>query len=487
MLVAMKKIILTLLGLLFLGVIAAPFVGAWLLRRFVDKGFLVQQIEKNINARVNIDDITLTLFSWPPSLRISGFKIAERDEFVSRPLTERPPLEDAPLKVEMAYAELVPEDLLHGRFSPRIIRIIGLDAQETVDARKGGSLERLFQPPQEKLSAMQMAAQQQEPLRALPVEPPSSTPSTDAAPPMPAPAAPPMPTPAAPPQAGHVPLQEISIEHAHLRVSNQGSNARFEGEISDFNLSITEIDIDPADLNGHNHLKVRLSAKAVLDGVAELGGRPQQVRFADMVLHGEGSVNPIDPATLAWNPSAILNLVIDHGSVLGGHMTIGDAAGGDLDKLMKYGIDLRGIRIGGPLQQDLNLKVLSYNQKVTFLDNAHLAMPDYQVTVKRDSWFDLAKDDQGLLARLYLGQALKEQVIRGVASRGLGASISRMIVDAFSDGGQLSFDLTVTGSLSHPQVKPDIQVKLEHLLGGDIEQKARGLLDSLKGLKGLFK
>jgi hypothetical protein len=214
----------------------------------------------------------------------------------------------------------------------------------------------------------------------------------------------------------------------------------------------------------------------------------QQVRFADMRVNGEGNVNPIHPATMSWSPAAMLKLVIDRGSVLGGHMTIGDAAGDQLDKLMKYGIDLRGIRIGGPLQQDLAVQVLAKDQKITFLDNAHLAMPDYEVTVKRDSWLDFAKDDQGMLTRLYCGPALKEQVVRGVAARGLGETISRMVVDGFSDEqGRLAFDLTISGTLSHPQVKPDIQRRLEGLLGGDIEEKAKGLIDTFKGLKGLFK
>ena len=48
-------------------------------------------------------------------------------------------------------------------------------------------------------------------------------------------------------------------------------------------------------------------------------------------------------------------------------------------------------------------------------------------------------------------------------------------------------DLTITGSLSHPEVKPDLQVKLESLLGNDIEDKAKDLINTFKGLKGLFK
>lgn len=485
MLICMKlsRLLFILLGLFLLLAVATPLVGTWVLRRYVHKEFLVLQAEKNINARVHLDDVTLTLFTWPPSLRLTGLKVAPRDEFAGRPLAERPPLGEVPLKIDMAYAELVPEALMHRHFFPRVIRLIGLDVNETVSPGAGSDLTKLFQPPPEKLAGMQP---QDEVPRAVPVQPAQSAPTPATAEPPPVATAPAEDTSSS--KAERFALQEISVEQAHFRVSNQSADARFDGEISDFNLSITEIDIDPADITGHNHFKVRLSAKAVLDGMAELGGRMQQVRFADMTVHGEGNVAPVDPNTLMWSPAAMLKLTIDRGSVLGGHMTIGDAAGDQLDKLMKYGIDLRGIRLGGPLAQDLAINILAKDQRVTFLDDANLVLPDYAVTVKRDSWFDLAKDDQGLLTRLYCGPALKEQVVHGVAGRGLGESISRMVVDGFSDSqGRLAFDLTITGTLSHPKVKPDIQVKLEGLLGGDLEDKAKGLINSFKGLKGLFK
>ena len=75
--------------------------------------------------------------------------------------------------------------------------------------------------------------------------------------------------------------------------------------------------------------------------------------------------------------------------------------------------------------------------------------------------------------------------VNGIASRGVNKTLSQLIVEGLSDSrGRLAFDLTVTGSLSHPEVKPDLQVKLESLLGNDIEDKAKGLLN---GIKGFFK
>jgi len=486
MLAVMKKLVrfvFLLLGLAVLLAVAAPLAGAYLLRRYASPEFLVLEAEKHINARVELKEVTLTLFTFTPSLRLSGIKIAPRDDFAGKPLAERPPLVNAPVNIDMAYAELVPRELLRRQFWPRIIRFIGVDVTESISAQNGSSLRGLFERPDEPMTEIAGEVP-----RAIPVEqvmPPQQ--------PAPAPLPPPTTTPVAeaPREKSRVvrlALQDIRIEQGRFRIINETANSGFEGELSDFNLSISDIDIDPEDIGRHNHFTVRVESKVVFDGVAQVNGSMQKVRFADMKLQGDGDVNPLNPATLEWSPAAILKLVIARDSLVGGHMTIGDAAGDNLDKLMKYGVDLRGIRLGGPLAQNLSVNVLFRQQSIKFLEDTHLALPDYEVTVKKESWIDFAADNQGLLTRLYCRDALKEQIVRGVAARGLGDNISRMVVDGLSDDqGRLSFDLSVTGSLSRPVAKPDIQLRLESLLGGDIEDKAKGLIDTFKGLKGLFK
>lgn len=481
------RLLLFLLGLLVLMAVAAPLAGAYILRRYVNKELIVLETEKNINARVHLDDVTLTIFAWPPSLRLSGVKIGPRDQYAGTPLEARPPMTNAPVRIDMAYAELVPKALLSRQFFPRVLRIVGIEVRERISPQEGSALEKLFQPPPEKLAALQAEADVP---GAIPVPTPPAVAVEPATPPGPVALVPPAPAETAeePASVGRVILQEISIEQGHFVITNEGTDSRFNADISDFSLVLTGIDIDPADLANHNSVHARLSAKAVVDGAAQIGGRMQEVQFADMRLHGEGLVNPVDPTTMLWSPAAQLNLIIDRGSSVGGHMTIGDAAGQELDKLMKYGVDLSAIRIGGVLAQDVNVSVLFRNESIRFLGDTLFALPEYEFTIKRDSWIDFAKDQQGLLTRLSCGPALKEQIVRGVASRGLGETVSRMVVGAFSDDrGRVAFDLTITGSLSRPQVKPDIQNRLEGILGGDIQDKAKGLINNFKELRGLFK
>ncbi|WP_395750073.1 hypothetical protein [Prosthecobacter sp.] len=486
----MKKITRIILVLFALGVllaVAAPLGGVWWLRQYVSKERLTLETEKNINARVELEDVTLSLFSWPPSLRLSGLKIGPRDQYVGTPVASRPPMQHAPVKVDMAYLELEPDGLWQRQFMPRVLRLIGVDVNETISPREGSSLQKLFQPPPEKLALMQ---QQDDVPRAIPLQ---SPPPVAAVPPPgeppPALTTPPVSAPTTPqPTATRLSLQEIAIEQGHFHISNQGVDSQFNADISDFNFALTDMDIDPENLTAHNHLKVRLAAKVVVDGVAQIGGQPRQVRFADMTLHGDGMVNPVDPATRLWSPAADLNVVIDRGSTIGGNMTIGDAAGTHLDSLKKKGIDISGIRIGGTLAQNVNAHILYREQSISFREDTQFALPDYEYTIKHNSWMDFAKDQQGLLTRMSCGEALKQSLVQGIASHGVNRTLSQLIVEGLSDSnGRLTFDLTVTGSLSHPEVKPDAMIKLDNILGSGIEEKAKGLIDTFKGLKGLFK
>lgn len=486
------RLLLTLAGLLVLLLAASPLAGVYLLRRYVDKEFLVLQTEAKLNVRASLDEVNLTLFTWPPSLRLSGIKLAPRDAYSGTPLAQRPPLVEAPVQIEMAYAELLPDELWKRNFIPKVIRFIGVDVKEHVNPRDGSSLEKLFLPPPPAGSVAQADVP-----RAIPYQPGQPLPSTATPEPAPVVTNGSASLPEAPVGTGgskadaRLALEEISIEQGHFHITNETTDSRFEGDLTDFFLSITNIDIDPTDIQRHNNISVSFRSQVVLDGQAQLGGRMQDVRFAQMSLKGEGQVNPVDPRTMTWSPAALMKMAVASGSTVGGHMTIGDAAADNLDKLLKYGVDLRGIRIGGPLQQDLNLNLLLKDETITFQEDAQLALPDYEVRIKRDSWMNFAKDNQGLLTRLYCGPALKEQIVRGVSARGLGDNISRMVVDAVSDkDGRISFDLSITGPFSHPQVKPDIQLRLENLLGDDIERKAKKLLENenVGGLlKGLFK
>jgi hypothetical protein len=484
----MLKLAFKVLAALVLLALAAPFVAAMWLQSYVSPEYLVRVTEQSCNCRAQLDSTSLTLFSWPPTLRLNGIKIAPRDEYSGTPLQGRPPLENAPVQVSLAYAELLSDDILHGRMTPNLVRFVGVEVQETLDPQTGSSLEKLFLPP---TSPEALAAAEEAP-RAIPVAEVAPTP--DAGAPRTYPVTNPPPVvesrvevaPAARP--GRIPLREIRLEEAHFHITNKAVDAQIDADIRDFEFVMSSIDVDPEDLANHNHMKASLKAKVTVKGVAKVQGQMRPVQFADVTLQGQGDIVPLEPTTVTWKPSATLSLAFARGSTIGGHMTLGDAAGDKLDKLKEHGIDLSAVRLGGTLTEDATANIFYDREALFFRSPTRIAMPDFEFTVKQDAWINVTRDAQFMPVRVVFGPAIREPLVQGIAAKGLGDTITRGIISMISDErGNPFIDLVITGSLSKPEVQHELIGKIEKLFRGS------GIKDLLKDenvgnlLQGLFK
>jgi hypothetical protein len=484
----MMKMLLRIAAVLILLALAAPFVLAMWLQSYVSPDYLVKVTEERMNCRAHLDSSSLTLFSWPPTLRLNGIQIGPRDEHAGKPLAGRPPMTNVAVRVDMAYAELLSDDILQRRITPNLIRFVGVEVWETLDPATGSSLEKLFMPP---MPAGAIATAGGTP-QAIPVEEaPAGAQRTYEIPPPPGsttaePA--PVAVQAAPRRPERIPLKEISLEQANFHITNNAVASRIQADIRDLDLHLTEIDVDPDNLAQHNRIHATLKTRVTVKGQAEVAGRMQPVQFADVTIRGEGKVVPLEPASLLWKPEATLAIVFDRGSVIGGHMTLGDAAGDKLDKLKENGIDLSGVRLGGQLVEDAVANVFYDREALFFKTPARIAMPDFEFTVKQDAWINTAKDAQYMPLRVVFGPAIREPLIQGIAAKGLGDVVTRGIISLISDErGNPYMDLVLTGSLSKPDVQHELIGKIEKLFRGS------GVKELLKDenvgnlLKGLFK
>ena len=111
------KLALKILGVLILLALAAPIGLAMWLQSYVSADYLVKMTEENCNCRAQLDSTSLSLFSWPPTLRLNGIKLAPRDEHVGKPLSQRPPMPPATVRIDFAYAELLSNDILDGHLT----------------------------------------------------------------------------------------------------------------------------------------------------------------------------------------------------------------------------------------------------------------------------------------------------------------------------------------------------------------------------------
>jgi hypothetical protein len=237
-------------------------------------------------------------------------------------------------------------------------------------------------------------------------------------------------------------------------------------DISGLSFSISDIDVDPDDLAAHNSFKLALNGRLLQEGRVGPKDARRSATLADLLFDGAGTVHPFEVETGKWQPASELRLTLKKGSVLGGYMKLGETGSKDLKKLDDYGIDLRDLSLGGPLLEDANIQVTFENDRTTLQNDAHFAMPDFELTMQKGSWLNTAEDDHEMQVRFTCGPKLQEQVTAGVKKL-LGDELGANVIKTLSDEkGRVYFDMRSSDRLSKPKVVPDVQRLLNRLLQG---------------------
>ncbi len=414
----------------------------------------VEQLEKNCDCRAHVGHSELSLLSSPARLRFLDVQIAPRDAEVARPLSDRVPMAEgsAPIVIPEIVFEVKLEDLMNKRLFVQNLRIISPVVREIQDDQGKGTVEKLFRKPKNG-EAEQTGANNP--------------------PPGPVTAQTQKPTSAKDKQDYAFSAHSASIERGQFTITNKKMQVR----ISELDLTLSDIDIDTTNLKEHNRVRASLSSLIEVMGEARIGGVKRPVQLANVKLSGESNVIPMDPVTQSWAPTSTLKLTLAQGSVLAGHMTMGDVAGKEMKKLQEYGVDLSPVKIGGALLEPAVMDATFKNNRLTLRKHTRFALPEYEVVLHQSSWLDSAKDQHELELKLSCGAALQTRLQKGISKAKLGDSLASAVIKALSDErGRMTFDIESKGSLSEPTVRPKIDRLLKNLIRGE------GLGDLFKGL-----
>ena len=490
---------------------------AWLKGRLTREAITVQ-MEKAWNCRADISEVKVALLSSPARLEILGCRLAQRDAEVAKPLARRAllPAEKVEISVSRMVLEIRLQDLASRRLNVQQLLLSGVNVQEDVTREGDSSLAVLFSKPEPEAGAPAPEAAAPAPPTVAAAAPAPAPPATAAAPaPAPAPtvAGGTPPVPPAPPgatasastpppaaAAGEKSAEpasgtpEAGVEKKKFGASELGfsinvQRARLEqGEfhradhkaltktdVSGLAFTVSDIDVNPADLANHNSVKLAIEGRWKQRGRIGPKDNRREVTMADLALTGEGTMHPFDPATGLWSPANELTLTARKDSILGGYMTLGEAAEKELKKAESYGLDLRSLPVGGALLEDARLHIRFEQDRITLLDDARFQMPEFELALKQESWLNAAEDAHQMQVRLIAGPTLQEQ-LGGSIKKLLGEETGATVVKSLAnEQGRVTLDLDSTGRLSKPKVVPDLQRLLNQMLKGF----GGGLLDGL--------
>lgn len=454
----MKKILrITLILIVVFGLLLGIGlgIGSWWIMRKMGPDTWVKLAEEKWNCRMQIDAAELSLLSRPARLIFKDVKMAPRDAEVLKEPAEREPMAEsvALIVIPKIVLEVKLDDLLNKRLFVENLRIVSPSVQETQTAAGDSTLEALFKNPASQGEVPQAIALQQ----TTPVAAPEASAASSS-------------------DGGSdyaFAISTANLEDGRLTIKNPSVQI----SVSKLDFSLSGIDVDANNLASHNKIRALLSAHLQVSGMARVGGVMRPTEMANLQLTGESDIVPINPATGKWSPASMLKLTLAQGSVLAGHITMGDAAGKEMKKLMEYGVDLSPVKIGGALLEPAVVVASFVNNRLTLNNDTRFSFPEYEVMIEGQSWFNSTQNQHDMDLRLACGAGLQARLQAGVSKAKLGESIARGVIKALSDDrGRMTFDIESEGSLSDPKIRPRIDRLLKNLIKGE------GLGDLLQGL-----
>lgn len=456
---------------LFFGVMLALFLGLilagaswWVLRRMGPE-FWVTLLEENCNCRCQIDNSKLSLFSSPSKLIFEGVRIAPRDTEVGKPLTARIPLAEgvSPIVIPQIVMEIEIDNLLSKKLLIQRLKILAPEIREQQDSHGRSSLTTLFQRPSPGVSGPDASPVNTEVVRSVSATLPEAEQVTSGA------------------QArlsGYgFGVTEAYLHSGHLMIISKDVNVHF----TDLDINLNGIDINPSDTYAHNSIHATIRSRIQVGGQARIGGVKRPAELANLQFKAEGDMIPFNSKTGTWSPSTTLKLTLDRGSVLAGHITMGDVASKEMKKLQEYGVDLAPVQIGGALLEPAVIRGIFADNRLTLLAESSFIFPEYEVLIEENSWINGVQDQHEMDLHLSCGAALQARLKQGVAKAKLGDALSHSVINALLDKrGRMTFDIESKGSLADPQVRPKLDRVLKNLISGEnLGNLLQGLLKKL--------
>ncbi|MCB1086652.1 MAG: hypothetical protein KDM63_06375 [Verrucomicrobiae bacterium] len=461
-----RKLLISFLTLLALAVVAIV-VGKKVLVGYLTPDFLVRQIERQWNCRAQVDDLKVTLLGTA-SVELTGVTLVPRDDFAKegKPLTDRPPLDvaTAPLRCDTVLLELRPAELIRRELNIRQLVVSGLSVSTSVNHEGDAAIERLFDRPDEAavpvLPVAQMAVSGEEPETA---DAPKSQPFATVA-------------------------DRIDVKDgkAEFLIEASGTTIRLEA----FQLSLTEIDVNPANIGAHNRAAFQFGGDLVVIPPADRNGDGEYLRGH---VSGQGEVNPFDPETAKMNPAWASDLTLHQGAQINTFPVIAR-----LQDLLKdvdtAGVDLSDLNIRGTLLADAKTRVSHANGRYLIEKPLELPLPDTTLMIQDGSWLHTGTNQHAMQGRVIASEALTQKIegkvdayLKKKAKGFPTESLRNMVLGPVIQDGKLTIQFTSQGDLAKP--KADIVTPFGNL--SEVIDTGKATLKTLEEagkslLKGLF-
>ncbi|MBK1790925.1 hypothetical protein [Persicirhabdus sediminis] len=460
------------IGIIFLiTVVAIVVAGNWFISSLFSRNEIVAQLEKNLNARVEIASIDFSIA--PPSMDLRGLKIAKRGPAElhaiahdDREPVTNPELEMARVKVALGLAEIFQRRLEVHQFD-----IVGLKAKMTIYENGGHSLEPLLKSPTADDSS-QLADQTPaaEKVAEKPAEPTVSVADDEV-------------FDAQQHERFIAALNSMSLKDAQLEIIYEKSDLKVN--VSELNLRLHDLKIDPADLITSNEAK--LSMAGMVDMYSVKG-----IHYTHIGLDGPGVVALFNPKTGALEPKVDIDFAIADESFINADVPVVNQAWAKLDFLKDWGVSFGSLPERASFGRSKSLSVAYHLGKVTIKKPISIWYGDWEVALLGNAWLQTGNYNHDAMLEILAAERLSQKTLKEATKLAEYVpndgkeKVIKEITDNWYRGERLVAQLHSKGDLSKPDVdllnkKPDIQGAVEDAVKDQLKKKGGKLLEGLLG------
>lgn len=427
--------------------------------RFVTPEYLVADVEDSINCRMEISEVKVQALRLPSRIVVTGIKLGERDEYVGRPLDERPPLEGSAIDIGEVRLEVSLLGLLARKLEVKELSILEPSVSLTILEEGGNNIEELFRPSPEKEERRKKKGKR---------------------------------------RGGALNLEELGIlgRMEGVRIQDGELDVHLEEtgmviELRKLAVYLSAIEVDPLDLRSTNDARMTTRGEVTL-AWREEGHAPSG--FLD--IDGEATVKLFDPETADFDPDVTGVLSLSEDSYLSARVPPISKTWATIAKVANWGIRFGGLPEKARFGRGGQVGLRYFHERLTAVEPISLELDDWELAVLEDSWLDLASEEHEISGEFVAGEGISKLLRIGIM-KGAGfvpdaleGDVEEEVEKAWFRDERLYAQIRSSGKLSDPEVDvlnkyPDLQEIIKEALKDEAKDRLKdlggSLLDRLKG------
>lgn len=462
----MKKIGIY-IGAAVIGLLLIIIIGLSSLSSFITPQFVVKSLESSLNARVNVKEVNINLFSALSAIEVKGIELGYRDSVADKGtlLEERQAMKSPVIQLDSIDLGLTLSALLKKEF--RLDKLIINSPDLTLVLNEDGSnnLSSLFKPPvtvngepnpsltpealeerrkEEEQAKRDADSESKEPfsIKSIPIS---------------------------------ISMGELGIKDGSVKVVMKKTKQIIQ--LNALNLILKDLDIVPDDLENHNSLKLILNTDL---GVIGANGKES----SKFLLDTSGTIVPFDAKTGLINTAIVHTVTIKEDSYISG-FAVFDSLAGELPALKNLNLKMDKLSQKSSLKKDVTTKIGYSNGRVSFKDSPVFPTSNYDLTIVEGTWIQITNSTHLMNGKIISTKEESDRAIsqidKALQAGSKGADTSEMKKKIFGDlleGDRVALPFQSSGNIKSPNVGLKISLpSLTDLISGGAKKAISDAID----------